>query len=110
MALLVPGVCAAAARVGGSLAPLAVGEPVGLAGLHYPLGYFLSVFVAGLLLHLPLVFAWYGFVDGRLARRVSPLVAALVIGLAIALPFQLAVRVVGIDSWLSGGGWYVLTS
>lgn len=105
VALLVPGACAAAATVGGRLAPLAVDGSFPL--LRYSLSYSIAAFVTMLLVSVPLVFAWYGFVNARLAGRVSPLVAALVIGLAIALPYQLAVRV-GFRSWLPVGGWSVL--
>jgi hypothetical protein len=104
VALLVPGACAAAASLGGRLAPLAVD---GFAPFRYSLSYSTAAFVTMLLVSVPLVFAWYGFVNARLTRRVSPLVAALVIGLAIALPYQLAVRV-GLRSWLPVGGWSVL--
>ena len=107
VALLVPGVCAAAARIGGSLAPLAVDGSV---PIHYSVSYSVAAFVTALLINVPLVFAWYGFVGERLARRVSPLVAALVIGLALVLPSQLMLRIVD-RSGLSGlnDAWYVLT-
>jgi hypothetical protein len=104
VALLVPGACAAAASLGGRLAPLAVDGSV---PFRYSLSYSIAAFVTALLVNVALVFAWYGFVNARLARRVSPLVAALVIGLAIALPYQLAVRV-GLRSWFPVGGWSVL--
>jgi uncharacterized protein (DUF486 family) len=104
VALLVPGACAAAASLGGRLAPLAVDGSV---PFRYSLSYSIAAFVTALLVNVPLVFAWYGFVNTRLTRRVSPLVAALVIGLAIALPYQLAVCV-GYRSWFPVGGWNVL--
>jgi hypothetical protein len=106
VALLVPAACAAVARIGGSLAPLAIGGSV---ELHDSLGYAFSVFVVALLVSMPLVFAWYGFVGERLAQRVSPLVAALVIGLAVVLPFQLAVRVAGVAPWSPDGGWQAIS-
>ncbi len=58
-------------------------------------------FVALLLTNVPLVFAWYGFVAERLARRASPLVAGLVIGLAVTLPYQLVIQLAALRS---GGG------
>jgi hypothetical protein len=108
VALLVPGVCAAAARIGGSLAPLAVDGSV---PIHYSVSYSVAAFVTALLINVPLVFAWYGFVGERLARRVSPLVAALVIGLALVLPSQLVLRIADRSLGLSGlnDAWYVLT-
>ena len=59
-------------------------------------------FVALLLTNVPLVFAWYGFVAERLASRASPLVAALVIGLAVTLPYQLVIQIAALRS---GGGF-----
>jgi hypothetical protein len=108
VALLVPGVCVAAARIGGSLAPLAVD---GFVSVHYSASYSVAAFVTALLINVPLVFAWYGFVGERLARRASPLVAGLVIGLALVLPSQLAVRIVDRSVGLSGlnYAWYDLT-
>jgi hypothetical protein len=108
VALLVPGVCAAAARIGGSLAPLASdgSEPI-----HYSVSYPVVTFVTTLLISVPLVFAWYGFVGERLARRVSPLVTGLAIGLALVLPSQFAMRIVDHSLGLSGlnYAWYDLT-
>ncbi len=108
LALFVAGACTTAASAGGLLSPLAVD---GSGPFHFSVSYVLATVVARLLVSVPLVFAWYGFVDERLARRVSPLIAALVIGLAITLPYQVAVRIVGIGSLfgLPGGGWYVLS-
>jgi hypothetical protein len=104
VALLVPVACALAGAVGGRLAPLAVD---GFISFHYTLSYCVADFVTLLLVSVPLVFAWYGFVDDRLARRVSPLAAALVIGLAFNLPYQLELRVGG--GWFGLGGWYVVS-
>jgi hypothetical protein len=106
LGLLVPAACAIAADVGGHLAPLHLDG--GAAGrFHYSLSASVADFVTALIGSVPLVFAWYGFVGDRLARRVSPLVAALVIGLAISLSYQLELRV-GL-CWFGGGGWYVLS-
>ena len=104
VALLVPALCAIVAGAGGRLAPLPVD---GSTAYRYSLSYGVSDFVILLLVNMPLVFAWYGFVDDRLARRVSPLVSALVIGLAITLPYQLAAQV-GLG-WYVGSGWFVLS-
>jgi hypothetical protein len=104
VALLVPAACAIAAGVGGRLAPLP-GD--GSTTFRYSLSYIVADFVILLLVNVPLVFAWYGFVGDQLGRRVSPLVAALVIGLAVTLPYQIEVRV-GLG-WFGGGGWYVLS-
>ena len=104
VALLVPALCAIVAGAGGRLAPLPVD---GSTAYRYSLSYGVSDFVILLLVNMPLVFAWYGFVDDRLARRVSPLVSALVIGLAITLPYQLAAQV-GLG-WYMGNGWFVLS-
>jgi hypothetical protein len=104
VALLVPAACAVAANVGGRLAPLHVDGP---AQFRNSLSYSIAQFLTLLLVNVPLVFAWYGFVDDRLARRVSPLISALAIGLATTLPYQLEVRV-GLG-WFGGGGWYVLS-
>jgi hypothetical protein len=108
MAVVVPAACAAAAAIGGRLAPLAEGGSI---PFRYPLGYPVVDFVTALLINVPLVFAWYGFVGERLARRVSPLVAGLVIGLALVLPSQLAVRMVdrSLGLWGLNNTWYVLT-
>ncbi len=103
VALAVPAACAIASAVAGRLAPLP-SEPT---TFTHSLSYTVADFVTPLLVNAPLVFAWYGFVDDRLARRVSPLISALVIGLAITLPYQLEVRV-GLG-WFGGGGWYVLS-
>ncbi len=104
VALLVPAACAIAAGVGGRVAPL---SGYGSTTFSHSLSYTVADFVTLLVVNMPLVFAWYGFVDDRLARRVSPLVSALVIGMAVTLPYQLEVRV-GIG-WFGGGGWYVLS-
>ena len=63
-------------------------------------------FLCRLLLITPVIFAWYGFVAERLQRRMSPLVAGVVIGLATALPGQIATRIV--DSHLRMSSWNVI--
>ena len=59
-------------------------------------------FFAALAANVLVVFAWYGFVAKRLARRLSPLVVGLSIGLGLALPTQLAFW---LDATLAGGAY-----
>ena len=76
VAFLVPAACAAAAEFAASRAAGRTRASPVPSILWLPV----AIFVVALLMNMPLVFAWFGFVDGRLARLVSPLVVGLVIG------------------------------
>jgi hypothetical protein len=99
VALLIPAACLSVATVGARLW-FAGGE--GTVTIPHSVAYEAATFVTLLLANVPLVFAWYGFVAERLARRASPLVAGLVIGLVVTLPYQLVIQIAELRS---GGGF-----
>lgn len=95
VALLVPAACLSVAAVVARLWP-AGGE--GTVMLPHSVAYEAATFVTLLLVNVPLVFAWYGFVGERLGRRASPLVTGLVIGLVDTLPYQLVIQIAELRS------------
>jgi hypothetical protein len=85
LALLVPAACAASA----AFAVLQVAaNGSNLIQFRDASGWLAVGFVTTMLLNVPLVFAWYGFVAERLLARLSPLLSALVVGLAWFAPYQ----------------------
>ena len=86
LALLVPAASAATAAIGVLLITATGSRPL---TFQHAFSWVGVQFVTLVLLNVPLVFAWYGFVGERLLVRLSPLVAALVIGLASVMPYQL---------------------
>ena len=108
LAVVVPAICTVIAALGGRLAPVLESGSI---RYGHPVAYPLAYFVTALVLSVPLVFAWYGFVDRRLAHLVSPLVSGMVIGLALVLPYQLVMRIADRSIGLSGlnNAWIDLT-
>ena len=86
LALLVPAASAASAALGVLLIAAIEGRPL---TFHHVFSWIGAEFVTLVLLNVPLVFAWYGFVAERLLGRLSPLLTALVVGLASVMPYQL---------------------
>lgn len=99
LALLVPAASAASAVIVVVLIAAVEGRPLTFHHLFIWIGV---EFVTLVLLNVPLVFAWYGFVAERLLVQLSPLLAALVVGLASVMPYQLGWWVVNarVGNWV----------
>ena len=99
LALLVPAASAASAVIVVVLIAAIEGRPL---TFHHVFSWIGVEFVTLALLNVTLVFAWYGFVAERLLGRLSPLLTALVVGLASVMPYQVGWWVVNarVGNWL----------